>query len=198
VHDVAARLRASGEAAASSLRGLPSAALPRTIPTIQPKRSARIPLASTIVWVCTVACGPARRAGQSHRPRARTQQEHVQVPHRPDRKARQRACSARHRGDGTARRPGTGSHPALSRATRWGQKGRRPTGQWTVMPLKVPLTAGQILGSMLEKAPQPGAPLRNRTVDLLLTMNTRQVPSPQAGRIEQGKHEPPQALTSSR
>ncbi len=38
------------------------------------------------------------------------------------------------------------------------------------MPLKVPLTAGKVLGSMFEKYLQPGAPLRNRTVDLLLTI----------------------------
>jgi tetratricopeptide (TPR) repeat protein len=42
------------------------------------------------------------------------------------------------------------------------------------------------------------APLRNRTVDLLLTMNPRQVPSPQVDRADLAKHEPTRALASSR
>jgi hypothetical protein len=42
------------------------------------------------------------------------------------------------------------------------------------------------------------APLRNRTVDLLLTMNPRQVPSPQVGCIDLAEHERTRALTSSR
>ena len=66
------------------------------------------------------------------------------------------------------------------------------------VPLKVPLAAGEVLGSMLEKSSRPGAPLRNRTVDLLLTMNTRQVPSPQADRADLAEHEPTRTLTSSR
>jgi hypothetical protein len=66
------------------------------------------------------------------------------------------------------------------------------------VPLKVPLTAGEVLGSMLEKSSQPGAPLRNRTVDLLLTMNPRQLPSPQANRADLEKREHTRALTSSR
>jgi hypothetical protein len=66
------------------------------------------------------------------------------------------------------------------------------------VPLKVPLTAGELLGSMLEKSSQPGAPLRNRTVDLLLTMNPRQVPSPQADGADLAQHEPTRALTSLR
>src|ERR1700733_13146420 len=51
---------------------------------------------------------------------------------------------------------------------------------------------------MLEKSRRPGASLRNRTVDLLLTMNTRQVPSPQVDRADLAEHERARALTSSR
>jgi hypothetical protein len=40
--------------------------------------------------------------------------------------------------------------------------------------------------------------LRNRTVDLLLTMNPRQVPSPQADGADLAQHEPTRALTSLR
>src|SRR5580704_1194330 len=49
------------------------------------------------------------------------------------------------------------------------------------MPLKVPLAAGEVLGSMIEKPSLPGAPLRNRTVDLLLTMNPVWFLSPRWG-----------------
>jgi hypothetical protein len=42
-----------------------------------------------------------------------------------------------------------------------------------------------------------GAPLRNRTVDLLLTMNPRQVPSPQVECADLAKHERTRALTGS-
>ena len=66
------------------------------------------------------------------------------------------------------------------------------------VPLKVPLAAGEVLGSMLEKSSRPGAPLRNRTVDLLLTTNHRQVPLAQVALADQEKHEPTRALTSSR
>jgi hypothetical protein len=55
------------------------------------------------------------------------------------------------------------------------------------MPLKLPLAAGQVLGSVLEKSQRPRAPLRNRTVDLLLTMNPRKVPLPQVVPVDQGK-----------
>ncbi len=41
----------------------------------------------------------------------------------------------------------------------------------------------EVLGSTFEKRSQPGAPLRNRTVDLLLTMYRSAVPQPQAGRL---------------
>ena len=41
-----------------------------------------------------------------------------------------------------------------------------------------------------------GAPLRNRTVDLLLTMNRRRVPDPQVDPLDQAKHELRQALAS--
>src|SRR5260221_14556502 len=44
---------------------------------------------------------------------------------------------------------------------------------------QVPLATGQVPCSIFEKAPPPGATLRNRTVDLLLTMDLRQVPLPQ-------------------
>jgi len=42
-----------------------------------------------------------------------------------------------------------------------------------------------------------GVPLRNRTVDLLLTMNPRKVPSLQVEHVDQEKHEPTRALASS-
>jgi hypothetical protein len=42
------------------------------------------------------------------------------------------------------------------------------------------------------------APLRNRTVDLLLTMNPRQVRFPQVVRADQEEREPTRAITSSR
>src|SRR6202050_5680313 len=64
------------------------------------------------------------------------------------------------------------------------------------MSLKLPLAAGQVLGSVLEKSQRPRAPLRNRTVDLLLTMNPHQVPSPQVNRADLAEHNPAQALTS--
>jgi hypothetical protein len=41
----------------------------------------------------------------------------------------------------------------------------------------------EVRGSIFEKRSQPGAPLRNRTVDLLLTMDLRPVLFPQAGRM---------------
>jgi hypothetical protein len=43
---------------------------------------------------------------------------------------------------------------------------------------QVPLSESKVLCSTFEKAPPPGAPLRNRTVDLLLTINHRQVALP--------------------
>jgi hypothetical protein len=66
------------------------------------------------------------------------------------------------------------------------------------VPLKVPLAASEVFSSILEKASQPGAPLRNRTVDLLLTMNPRQVPSPQVSHADLAEHEHARALASSR
>jgi hypothetical protein len=50
-----------------------------------------------------------------------------------------------------------------------------------LVPLKVPLAASEVLGSIFEKATQPGAPLRNRTVDLLLTMANQSVAVTAAG-----------------
>jgi hypothetical protein len=51
------------------------------------------------------------------------------------------------------------------------------------VPLRVPLTAGEVLGSKFEKSSQPGAPLRNRTVDLLLTMANQSVAVTAAGAL---------------
>jgi hypothetical protein len=56
------------------------------------------------------------------------------------------------------------------------------------------LPATQEMGSDLRLC---GAPLRNRTVDLLLTMNPCQVPLLQVEDTDQEKHEPTPALTSS-
>lgn len=64
--------------------------------------------------------------------------------------------------------------------------------------LRVSLAVGEILGFKFEKPPLPGSPLRNRTLDLLLTMNPRQVPSPQVNRSDLAEHEHTRALTSSR
>ena len=51
----------------------------------------------------------------------------------------------------------------------------------TQMPLTLKCHSIEgVLGSIFEKCSQPGAPLRNRTVDLLLTMDRRGVVSPQA------------------
>ena len=41
----------------------------------------------------------------------------------------------------------------------------------------------EVLGSIFEKRSQPGAPLRNRTVDLLLTMYRSAVLEPQVGQL---------------
>src|ERR1039457_2509514 len=41
----------------------------------------------------------------------------------------------------------------------------------------------EVLGFKFEKSSQPGAPLRNRTVDLLLTMYRSAVPHPQVDRL---------------
>ena len=56
-----------------------------------------------------------------------------------------------------------------------------------------PLSAAQELGYDLQFC---RAPLRNRTVDLLLTINPRKVPSLQVGRLDLEKHEHTLALTS--
>jgi hypothetical protein len=87
--------------------------------------------------------------------------------------------------------PGIGDGPHLRTP---GQRLAHPSR----VPLRVPLTAGKVFGYTFGKSPQNGAPLRNRTVDLLLTMNPRQVPSPQVGRVDQEKHEQTRALTSPR
>jgi hypothetical protein len=48
---------------------------------------------------------------------------------------------------------------------------------------QMPLAESDVPGSIFEKSSYPGAPLRNRTVDLLLTMSHRTVPLPQARRL---------------
>jgi hypothetical protein len=68
---------------------------------------------------------------------------------------------------------------------------RRSTDGQTILD---PLPAARHPGSDLRFR---GAPLRNRTVDLLLTMNPRQVPSLQVGRVDLEKHQPTRALASS-
>src|SRR5580698_5919626 len=45
----------------------------------------------------------------------------------------------------------------------------------------MPLAVGQVLGHRFENSPQPGAPLRNRTVDLLFTMANQSVAVTAAG-----------------
>ena len=65
------------------------------------------------------------------------------------------------------------------------------------MPLRVPLTAGEVLGSRFENCHNLES-LTESTVDLLLAMNPRQLPSPQADRADFEKHEHTRALTSPR
>src|SRR5258708_31528085 len=61
---------------------------------------------------------------------------------------------------------------------------------------QVPLATGNVPCSIFEKTPSPGAPLRNRTVDLLLTMNHRAVTQPLVSHDDQAERERTPALAS--
>ena len=87
-----------------------------------------------------------------------------------------RFSAAGDRGPGLARCspvPGTGDalRCSTARETAAQQASAAPLGS-TAGATQVPLSESEVLCSTFEKAPSPGAPLRNRTVDLLLTITS--------------------------
>jgi hypothetical protein len=133
----------------------------------------------------------ARTPGRPVRHRAMPSpaQEHTEPPARSwYRLAASPACSTR-------REQHTGTGAIESQCVRLSANSVRPARRSNDGQANLDaLSAAWELGPDLRFC---GAPLRNRTVDLLLAMSPRQVRSPQVSRIDLEKHEPARALASS-